>query len=119
MQLKMTLNFWSSCLHLPSDEVTGVCHHIWFTPCWHPTEGTFICLMFRETKKRDQFEGFYNSPGRKLLKGSELILKGVGRKNIYMEGIKTIKLAGLRERLDLIGNRKMYQELLPTCILYN
>lgn len=60
--------------------------------------------MFRETEKRDQLEGFYNSPRRKLLKGSELILKGIGRKNIYGNTygkniyIEMIKLAGLRER---------------------
>ena len=31
---KMVLNFWSSCLYLPSAGLTGIRHRAWFWPCW-------------------------------------------------------------------------------------
>lgn len=32
--LKQTLHFWSSCLHLPSSGITGMCHQAWYMRGW-------------------------------------------------------------------------------------
>jgi hypothetical protein len=53
--------------------------------------------MFRETGERDQLGEFYNIPSKKLLKGNEWTDFNRGRKKIYTEGIKTIKLGGLKD----------------------
>lgn len=39
VKLKMTLNFWSLGLNLPSDWTTGLCHHNWFEQGLRSNEG--------------------------------------------------------------------------------
>ena len=38
----MTSNFWSSCLHLPSAGIIGVCHQVWFVM---GTEPRVLCIL--------------------------------------------------------------------------
>lgn len=30
MNLRMTLNFWFTCLHIPRSVISGIFHHVWF-----------------------------------------------------------------------------------------
>ena len=58
MELRMTLDFWSCCPHLPSAKITDKGHSIWFTQYWgiKPRASCMLREHFVNSAKCGRFE---------------------------------------------------------------
>lgn len=66
MQPRLVLSSWVSCVHLPSADITGLCHHAWSIT---PGNGTFSeCPLYLDTFS--QYQGLSSSAVASILLAS-------------------------------------------------